>query len=766
MRNPNRKRVHGGDVFLNTFRRVACSVLIPLLFMSICVFVFQTTQSISRLGDANLNVLTKEDRIVTTLLESLDSSMVNLVRDPTVIDFAIHPYLQDTQRNASICKVLENMADNNSFILESTLISHFEQLQLTSFRTVRYGISKEWNDCIEKGQTLESGMGFWITNRGTAQELYLYRSVPYGSIGTLATVYLRIDVQAFLNEITANNVQTNSSERTFVYQSDGVLLYSSGEDSSEVTGALFNSLGNRTYQSSLKLLNKSLSVCSAFVNPELGWTYFIVAPALSANNNLFALALPILISVLAACGMGLLLAYRGSKELYRPLEQLVASIPEPSSKEEGARNEYQRLMEYYDALLNRKEEVYEQVQAIKPFLREKFLVSLTEEKPITLDEIQYQIKILDLPFHITRFSAVMLQIDHYYELSYSADEKKDIKEQIRALIATHDHNPINCFSAEVSDETILVLCNDQNDQNDQIDGADAITPWPIHVLAEHLKYEIEKNWPISVTIGLGRVYHEIRDLQTTCLEAKRAMTYKLYRGVGCVIDFNDIEGDNAHVYPVDFEIMQKLLNTVRVGDEQNTRKLLHQMFRSFADAKKFSPEKLRRVLRNLTAALSEVVQSAQVSLQNVRLEDLEVTLSHKRTLSDIEAWLTDLYSRTAAAIKLAHSSNILNNAEKIKRYIDQNLTKDISLSSISEYVGYSPTYVSKIFRQQYGISYIDYLNSNRVSLAKELLVTTEFSIKEIGFQVGFNNLQSYFRIFKKYTSTTPLQFREVSTPAQ
>lgn len=107
------------------------------------------------------------------------------------------------------------------------------------------------------------------------------------------------------------------------------------------------------------------------------------------------------------------------------------------------------------------------------------------------------------------------------------------------------------------------------------------------------------------------------------------------------------------------------------------------------------------------------------------------------------------------------SDRVRQNAERIKAYIDNNLTQDISLSSISEYVNYSPTYVSRVFRQHYGASYIDYLNSSRVKLSQELLSARgDLSVKEIGFQVGFNNLQSFFRIFKKYTGMTPLQYRE------
>ena len=74
-------------------------------------------------------------------------------------------------------------------------------------------------------------------------------------------------------------------------------------------------------------------------------------------------------------------------------------------------------------------------------------------------------------------------------------------------------------------------------------------------------------------------------------------------------------------------------------------------------------------------------------------------------------------------------------------------------------MGYSSTYVSKIFKQTYGMSYIEYMNSKRIELSKQLLADTQLSVKEIGFRAGFNNMQTFFRVFKQCVGTTPSQYR-------
>lgn len=97
----------------------------------------------------------------------------------------------------------------------------------------------------------------------------------------------------------------------------------------------------------------------------------------------------------------------------------------------------------------------------------------------------------------------------------------------------------------------------------------------------------------------------------------------------------------------------------------------------------------------MTSGIGEIIQSAQLPLEPPA--ELESELSKKATLPDMEVWLTELCMRTAEAMRRTSSDRVRQNAERIKAYIDNNLTQDISLSSISEYVNYSPTYVSRSF---------------------------------------------------------------------
>lgn len=83
----------------------------------------------------------------------------------------------------------------------------------------------------------------------------------------------------------------------------------------------------------------------------------------------------------------------------------------------------------------------------------------------------------------------------------------------------------------------------------------------------------------------------------------------------------------------------------------------------------------------------------------------------------------------------------------------------LSLESISEKLGLTAPYLSRIFAEHQPPGFLDYLNRYRLEQAKDLLMETEETVGDIGLRVGFNSPQSFIRVFKRYEGETPGQFR-------
>ena len=87
---------------------------------------------------------------------------------------------------------------------------------------------------------------------------------------------------------------------------------------------------------------------------------------------------------------------------------------------------------------------------------------------------------------------------------------------------------------------------------------------------------------------------------------------------------------------------------------------------------------------------------------------------------------------------------------------------DVSLKSIAEHVHLSPSYVSRVFHRETGETVTAYLNRVRVSEAKRLLRITNMRVSEVCYEVGYQSLSHFTRMFKRVTGLSPRAFRASS----
>jgi AraC-like DNA-binding protein len=98
------------------------------------------------------------------------------------------------------------------------------------------------------------------------------------------------------------------------------------------------------------------------------------------------------------------------------------------------------------------------------------------------------------------------------------------------------------------------------------------------------------------------------------------------------------------------------------------------------------------------------------------------------------------------------------------QFIKENLGSRLTLSTISRRFRTDKFYLCRYFKKHTGLSVMDYVNRMRIVNAEKLIVQNSHSITDIGFMVGFNNITSFDRAFKRYTGISPRQYRRNTVP--
>ena len=97
--------------------------------------------------------------------------------------------------------------------------------------------------------------------------------------------------------------------------------------------------------------------------------------------------------------------------------------------------------------------------------------------------------------------------------------------------------------------------------------------------------------------------------------------------------------------------------------------------------------------------------------------------------------------------------------QKVKRYVEENYTDNISLSSIAEKFVVTPSYLSRSFKKTEGVNLISYITEKKIQKAKEYIEKGELKLSEIAFLAGYDDYTYFNKVFKRYTGYSPKDYQ-------
>ena len=227
----------------------------------------------------------------------------------------------------------------------------------------------------------------------------------------------------------------------------------------------------------------------------------------------------------------------------------------------------------------------------------------------------------------------------------------------------------------------------------------------------------------------------------------------LHTGDYFIVDYGSVHGYRApegeSFENLDCLFLPELLDPVLRGTKSLRVCLEHYLLRFHMNALRKDPcgvvfhdegGTVRELLEKMEA---ESVGGAPGYLEFLRCYLLEILLHTMRTIAG------DEQSATEAGI-----------SPYIHKYVEEHYGENISLSDLAERMHYSLPYVSRRFREENGVSFLEYLQNYRVMQGCRLLLTSDYTTAQIARAVGYRDVKFFSELVRRITGLAPSYFRK------
>ena len=259
-------------------------------------------------------------------------------------------------------------------------------------------------------------------------------------------------------------------------------------------------------------------------------------------------------------------------------------------------------------------------------------------------------------------------------------------------------------------------------------------------------------------IGIGSVV-PMQDGMNSFKEAGKALSNA--EGSAVHIEDVSVQWQSEEEYPLELE--KKLYSAMKKGDENVLANLATQFLHLLVERYGESDISVRMKLLEIVLYMErDSTQSGGKEYHFSDRSDYIATIYQAEKSSELEIWFQ---GRLQNVLRTIHSNQMKQEntvIDKAKNFIRNNYSWDVSLDDVSRQLKLTPYYFSKLFKQETGMTFMEYLTGLRIERAKEMLRDPELSIKEIGISVGYSDPNYFSRIFKKVQGITPTEYRERS----
>lgn len=512
----------------------------------------------------------------------------------------------------------------------------------------------------------------------------------------------------------------------FVYQS----MMENGDE--ELVGSYmdgsFNYLSYMFHPQNLTLYSYLISDINhwVFIN-ENAMLPFMDSVAQLARNYLIVMAISLLLCVIFYT--------LGTRFLFQPIKKIVARFITP---QKSVRNEIFLIQKQIYQMELHERALIENLRHSHDDVKKLYLISLFRDRPWRQE--------IPIQWLYSGFIVVILELDSINNCGYLNENEQQVfillDESIK-IFATDFY----CEGVATNDRSGVLVLNLPSETPESCTQ--------IHKKIAQVRENLRQRIGGSFTAGVGFFQQGEHGIYESYHQAITASRQRLLQGYAQTIVYDQtMSYARMNYYPKKIEMM--LLNAIAAANTQAVDDALELLHDKLSE---LDVDNILHTMKQFSCSIASwLMENYQVNeVFDGGIQDWYLEEKGAETLDKL---LMLLRQRALTIVSYLEEKNKVDYVERLMKYILEHYTEDIDFDQMAGETGISYSYARRIVKGARNQSLLDMVHETRIREAKRLLREVPLlSIKEVAAKVGYHNIQSFNRFFKRFEGITPSEFR-------
>jgi AraC-like DNA-binding protein len=591
----------------------------------------------------------------------------------------------------------------------------------------------------------------------TTPSLGVVLSMNYSNSKKQGDVTAILVLQPELLENLIQNAMYQNKSSIMIYDNDNNLLVTSESDDLNIDLSKYTGNSDNIYYDTI---NGEDYILQFFPSEVLNCTYVSLISSKTFWEKLNGLRTISMISIILSMLVSIVLSWMLARRSYSPINSLIHTIRNKSDMQFDfkKKNELDYIKEVIVKTFTENDMLSSRIKNSNNNLFEDFLLHAMQGTLSNNKYFERELEQLQLNFKSNSFCILLVNIDSVNEDIIgpidSSNGQGILSLIVGNIILELCANSHQGFIINLLPKVYAVVLNYSPNITQDTNQENALEI--VHTFQNFIK----QHFNIGSTISVSSTVEGIYNINTAYQQALSAMEYRYLIGKGSIIPYQDIS-IKKFTYNNSFNSKNSLIlmSYVKENIHEDISAIINEIIHNSMIDSNSSLSVIECFKYDLINTINKIIYEIN-AMEPEKKNNYVHCLIHAETFDEFQEVLkSTLIQLKKFWDESKEQFTICDKAEELihECYMDINLNNSI----IADKLNISPSYLSKLFKNQKNISLLDYLYQVRLSYAKRFLRETNLTVEEIASKTGFISNSALTKAFKKYEGITPGSYRRL-----